>query len=91
MIDVTAGIQHLRELTAFYKIENELQGGSAEEELKNLDNKIRKIYDIIKSDPNYLRYGYKATASAIQAMMKDQSDFRSYKPGAEVEEDEEQD
>ena len=31
MIDITAGIQHLKELTSFYKIENELQGGSAED------------------------------------------------------------
>jgi hypothetical protein len=79
MIDITAGIQHLKELTSFYKIENELQGGSPEDELKNLDNKIRKIYDIIKSDPNYMRYGYKASASAIQAMMKDQSEYKNFK------------
>lgn len=80
MIDITAGIQHLKELTSFYKIENELQGGSAEDELKNLDNKIRKIYDIIKSDPNYLRYGYKATANAIQAMMTEQRGYKNYQP-----------
>lgn len=30
MIDITAGVQHLKELTSFYKIENELQGGTPE-------------------------------------------------------------
>jgi len=53
-----------------------------------LDSKIRKIYDIIKSDPNYMRYNFKASASAIQAMMKDQGDLRSYKQST-IEADEE--
>lgn len=28
------------------------------------------IYDVVKTDPNYMKYNFKATANAIQAMMK---------------------
>ena len=36
MINITAGVQHLKELTAFYKREGE-GSGSMEEDLKNLN------------------------------------------------------
>lgn len=31
------------------------------------------MYDVVKNDPNYMKHNYKASASAIQAMMKQQS------------------
>ena len=69
-----------------------MQNESVEDDLKTLDSKIRRIYDIIKSDPDYMRYGYRATASAIQAMMRDQVQYKNYKNEqieAEDEEDQE--
>lgn len=50
---------------------------------------MRKIYDIIRSDPNYAKYGYRVSASAIQAMLRDQQEYKSYKGSALDAEDEE--
>lgn len=36
------------------------------------------IYDIVKTDPNYMKYSYKASANAVQAMMKEQSTYQHY-------------
>lgn len=38
------------------------------------------MYDVVKSDPNYLKHSYRANASAIQAMMKEQNEYKSYRP-----------
>ncbi len=91
MIDITAGVQHIKDLTAFYRIQNELEGDSIEDGLKNFENKIRKIYDIIRSDPNYAKYGYRVSANAIQMMLREQQEYKSYKGTAlEAEEDDDQ-
>lgn len=79
MINITAGIQHLKEMTAFYKREGE-EGSGLEEDLKMLNDKLRRMYDVVKNDPNYMRQNYKASASAIQTLMKEQQEYRSYRP-----------
>lgn len=53
-----------------------------ENDLKNLNEKFRRMYDVVKSDPNYMKHNYKASASAIQAMMRDQNEVKSYKPNS---------
>jgi hypothetical protein len=50
-----------------------------ESDLKNLNEKLRRMYDVVKSDSNYMKHSYKATATAIQAMMKEQSEYKNYK------------
>jgi len=37
------------------------------------------MYDTVKIDANYMKHSYKATATAIQAMMKEQSEYKNYK------------
>ena len=37
------------------------------------------MYEVVKSDADYMKHSYKATASAIQAMMKEKSDFKNYR------------
>lgn len=91
MINITAGIQHLKELTAFYKREGELQSGTMEDDLKNLNEKLRRMYDVVKSDPNYMKHNYKANVSAIQALMKEQQEARNYKPTNLDDDDEDDD
>lgn len=60
-----------------------------EEDLKNLNEKLRRMYDVVKSDPNYMKHNYKASASAIQAMMKEQHEYKLYRPNSMDEEEEE--
>lgn len=86
MINITAGIEHLKELTAFYKRE-EAPSGSMEDDLKGLNEKLRKMYDVVKSDPNYMKHNYKANASAIQALIREQNEYKSYRPSPLDEED----
>ena len=43
-----------------------------EDDLKNLNEKLRRMYDVVKSDPNYMKHNYKANVTAIQALMKEQ-------------------
>jgi len=78
MINITSGVQHLKDLTKYYTIDNQLQGDSLEENLKNLDNKIRKMYDIVKIDPNYMRDNCKVTSTAVKAVMSEQSIYKNY-------------
>lgn len=40
-----------------------------EEELKGLNEKLRRMYDVVKSDPAYSKKGYKASAHMIQDML----------------------
>ena len=42
-----------------------------EEDLKSLNEKLRRMYDVVKSDPSYAKKGYKASAHMIQDMMED--------------------
>lgn len=37
------------------------------------------IYDVIKTDPNYMKNNFKSSATAIQAMMKDQASYKNYR------------
>lgn len=37
------------------------------------------IYDVVKTDPNYMKYNFKSSASAVQTMMKDQTSYRNFK------------
>ena len=38
------------------------------------------MYDVVKSDPNYLKHSYRANASVIQAMMNEKNEYKSYRP-----------
>lgn len=78
MINITSGIQHLKDLTQDYIIDNELSSDSLEDNLKNLDNKIRKMYDLVKVDPTYMRDNYKETSTAVKAIMNEQSIYKNY-------------
>lgn len=68
-------------MTHFYKqaAENDGQTASLESDLKTLNEKLRRMYDVVKSDSNYMKHSYKATATAIQAMMREQSEYKNYK------------
>lgn len=74
-------------MTAFYKREGE-EGTGLEDDLKVLNEKLRRMYDVVKSDPNYMSQNYKASASAIQSLMKEQQEYRNYRR-TNFEEDEE--
>jgi hypothetical protein len=50
-----------------------------EDDLMNLNTKLRMIYDVVKTDPNYMRYSFKSSANAVQAMMKDQASYNNFK------------
>jgi len=43
-----------------------------------LDNKIRKMYDIVKIDPTYMKDNSKATSIAVKAIMNEQSIYKNY-------------
>lgn len=45
------------------------------------------IYDVVKTDPNYMKYNYKASANAVQAMMKEQTNYKNFR--GSVDEDDE--
>jgi hypothetical protein len=47
------------------------------------------IYDVVKTDPNYMKYNFKSSASAVQTMMKEQTSYRNFKNS--VDEDDEDD
>jgi hypothetical protein len=50
------------------------------------------MYDVVKNDPNYMKHTYKANAHAIQAIMNEQSEFKSYQANSlDDEDDSEQD
>lgn len=36
------------------------------------------IYDVIKSDPNYMKYSFSANAAAIQNMMNVEPSYKNY-------------
>ena len=75
-------------MTAFYKREGE-EGTGMEEDLKVLNDKLRRMYDVVKSDPNYASQNYRASASAIQAMLQEQHEYRGYNPQDIDDEDDE--
>ena len=63
-------------MTKFYKKEGDEEGhGGAnsgmEEDLKSLNEKLRRMYDVVKSDPAYSKKGYKASAHMIQDLMEE--------------------
>lgn len=76
-----AGIAHLKEQTAFYKKEGEASA-SLEDDLKNINEKLRRMYDVVKNDPGYAKNYYKGNASAIRNMLNDNTqnggEFRNY-------------
>ena len=37
------------------------------------------IYDVIKTDPNFMKNNFKSSSSAIQAMMKDQEGYKNFR------------
>lgn len=70
MINIKAGIEHLKDLTKFYKRESDgPDSKSPEEDLKVLNEKLRRMYDIVKNDPHYMKRSYKASAHMIQDML----------------------
>ena len=70
MINIKAGIQHLKELTAFYK-GGEESSGTLEGDLKMLNEKLRRMYDVVKNDPNYMSQNYRANANVIQSRLNE--------------------
>ena len=48
------------------------------------------MYDVVKSDPNYMKHSYRASAQAIQAMMNEQHDFKNIVANNEEDDDEDQ-
>jgi hypothetical protein len=68
-------------LTHFYKqpSDSDAQTSTLDSDLKVLNEKLRRMYDVVKTDANYMKHSYKATATAIQAMMKEQSEYKNYK------------
>ena len=84
MINIRAGVQHLRELTAFYKVGEE-SGGSLEGDLKVLSEKLRRMYDVVKNDPNYTSQNYRVNANVIQSRLNESR--RPYGRGSEDDSD----
>jgi hypothetical protein len=37
------------------------------------------IYEVVKTDPNYIKYQYKGSANIIQAMMKEQINYKIFR------------
>jgi septation ring formation regulator EzrA len=71
LINIKAGIQHLKDLSRFYKYVGEEMGcGGLEEDLKELNEKLRRMYDIVKNDAQYMKRSYKASAHMIQDMLE---------------------
>ena len=89
LINIKAGIQHLKDLTVFYKIDNASKGESVEDDLITLNTKLRMIYDVVKTDPNYMKYNFKSSANAVQAMMKEQTSYKNFKNSAEEDDEDE--
>jgi hypothetical protein len=46
--------------------------------LKNINEKLRRMYDVVKNDPGYAKHYYKGNANAIRNMMSDNSEYRNY-------------
>lgn len=73
MINIKAGIEHLKQLTVFYKKEGQNDvNNQAEDDLKILNEKLMRMYDVVKNDPKYMQRNYKPTASNIQGMLNNQ-------------------
>jgi hypothetical protein len=60
-----------------------------EDDLSTLNTKLRMIYEVVKTDPNYMKYNFKASANAVQAMMKEQTSYKNFRNS--VDEDDEDD
>jgi hypothetical protein len=73
MINITAGVKHLKEITHFYKSDSEPQGNELNDDLSNLESKLGKLYCIVKSDPKYMNIGYRTTVNSIQSFIKDKN------------------
>jgi hypothetical protein len=37
------------------------------------------IYDVVRTDPNYMKNSFKSSVSAIQAIIKEQAGFKNYR------------
>lgn len=72
MINIKAGVTHLREMTAFYKAEGDIENGTLEDSLKKINDKMSRIYTVVKNDPNCMRQNFDASATAIQNIMAKQ-------------------
>ena len=73
LISTKAGIEHLKDLTSFYKRDPENENGmqGLEDDLKALNEKLRRMYDIVKNDPNYMNGNYKANAQEIMGLLNE--------------------
>ena len=78
LINVKAGISHLKDQTAFYKKEGEFSS-SLEDDLKNINEKLRRMYDVVKNDPGYAKNYYKSNASAIRNILNDNGKNQEFK------------
>ena len=91
MINIRAGIQHLKNLTAFYKKEDENENpNDIGEDLKTLNEKLLRLYDVVKNDPQYMKRNYKASANHIQNLMSNKTN-NEYVPFNRIEEGEDSD
>ena len=82
----------MKDLTKFYKKEgddenNSSSGTGMEEDLKILNEKLRRMYDVVKSDPAYAKKGYKASAHMIQDIMEERDQIYSKKTVSDEDDD----
>ena len=83
----------MKELTSFYKREGENDTSNAlEDELKILNEKLMRMYDVVKNDPKYMQRNYKATPNNIQNIMSTNNQgSNEYVPFNKTEEDDDSD
>jgi len=55
----------MKEQTAFYKKEGDV-AVTMEDELKSINEKLRRMYDVVKNDTGYAKHYYKSSAVAIR-------------------------
>lgn len=51
---------------------------SLEDDLKYLNEKLRRMYDVVKNDSSYLKHNYKASTEAIQNLMSNNAEYRAF-------------
>lgn len=52
-----------------------------EDDLKNINEKLRRMYDVVKNDPGYAKNYYKSSVTAIRNILNDNTkngELRNY-------------
>lgn len=63
-------------MTKFYKREGDIDQihETLEQDLKSLNEKLRRMYEIVRNDPQYMKRSYKANAHMIQDILDGKSE-----------------